>query len=132
MKKTILVCIVFVFSLIFTSCSNTPAGPLSVIIDTPVTITETPTEIESVKDNVNQIFNYILVQETNKYYLHKLESWKILNGIITFDCPVCGNTIRIPEAKVIMYEKVNLKTAWSADANVCGGDTSNWHELLGK
>jgi len=117
--KRKLISIILIFALLasfmlFAGC--VPASPTTTPAPTPTT--------ESFK------FNYILVQETTKYYLHKIESYKINNGSITFKCSACGNTIHVSEANATMYEKVTLKTTWANYATVCGGDASTWRELL--
>ena len=112
MKKTMLLGVLLALILIFAGCSAQP-----VTTESP-DVSQQPT------------FNYILVKEVDMFYLHKLESWSTNNGIVTFKCSVCGANIRVPEADVIMYDKITLDTAWSDYATVCGGDVSDWHELL--
>lgn len=131
-KYCILIMILFV---IFIACGCTtpldmnvefsPTEPVPVILVEPETEPGVDVEPVPLPD-----FKYVLVQETNYYYLHKLDSWSVDDGAITFTCPVCGNTIRIAEENAILYEKVNLQTAWADYADVCGGDATNWHDLL--
>ncbi len=80
-----------------------------------------------------ETLSYILVQETNTYYLHKLESWsKPDANTVIFTCAVCKNTIRVPESRVIMYEKITVNTIWANYVDVCSGTAADWHELLGE
>ena len=112
MKKIMSIIVIFVFILMLAGCTAQSA-----VVESPST-TPQPT------------FNYILVKEVDSYYLHKLDSWSTDSGIVTFKCSVCGETIRVPETNVIMYDKITLETAWADYATVCGGDVSDWHDLL--
>ena len=145
MRKTIIGILLVLILMIFVGCSITPPAPtptaspiatptpvptpLAVTIANPVTVVTTPTAIE-INNISNPDFKYILVHETSKYYLHKLESWKSENGIVTFTCSICKNTIRVPEVDVAMYKKIGIKICWTANADVCGGAATDWYELL--
>ena len=79
----------------------------------------------------NEEFHYALVQEADSFYLHKIESWsKPDNETVIFTCPVCENTIRVPESRIIMYEKVTLEVAWANYVDLCGGTKMDWVDLI--
>ena len=107
MKKIVSLCIIFALVLaLFAGCSAPTAKP-----DLPE-------------------FKYAVVEEAGEYYLHKLDTWTVIDGIVIFKCPVCGDTIRVPEEKVIMYTKASMNSAWSDYVNVCSGEPSDWQDLL--
>ena len=111
MKKILLLCIIFALVLaLFAGCSITKSNS-----------TANPTQTE---------FKYAVVEEAGEYYLHKIDTWTAFGGTIIFKCPVCGNTIRVPEEKVIMYTKASMNSAWSDYVNVCSGEPSDWQDLL--
>lgn len=124
--KEIGICIMLVLIVIFAWIGTVTAANSKKSTPVLVTLTE-----QSSNDTSGQpTFNYILVKETDKYYLHKLKSWTADADTITFKCSVCGVTIRAPKSSVAMYDKVTLKTAWSDYADVCSGEASDWHEML--
>ena len=127
MKRTIAVCLLLVFILVILGCAAPSRAPISTAVDPPIL-----SGIEPLATVATPNFKYIVVQEAGNYYVHKIKSWSTDENIIIFKCPICGNTIRIPEANCIMYEKVSIKSAWQADVNVCGGTTNDWQDLLGK
>lgn len=129
MKKISIICILLVVIMVILGCAS-PASTLPASTapeSSPQTISA-----ESCASVTPTNFKYIVAQEAGKYYLHKIKSWSTDGNIITFKCLICGNTIRIPESNVIMYEKVTIKSAWQADVSVCGGTTSDWKDLLVK
>ena len=128
MKRTIRICMLLVFILVIMGCCAAAAPP------NPLLPASSPQmlSVEPCASVTTTNFKYIVVQEAGKYYVHKLKSWSTDGNIITFKCPICGNTVRVPEANCIIYEKVSIKSAWQADVNVCGGTTNDWQDLLGK
>lgn len=118
MKKIIMLCVLLTSVLTFAGCARSIAE-------------SNPSPVPAVATTQPE-FNYILVKEADTCYLHKLGTWYTKDGIVIFTCPVCGNTIRVPETDVIMYDTVTIETAWSNSVNVCSGTANDWQDLLGK
>lgn len=112
MKKIISLCIIFALILaLLAGC------------------TVRTTQVAS-KEDFQPEFKYAVVEEAGEYYLHKVDNWSTFNGTVIFECPVCGEIIRVPEDKIIMYTKASLNSSWSDYVNVCSGEPSDWQDLL--